>query len=534
MSNGNWPHQDIAKERIREARARGIRSVIAAAPCGAGKSRVMQQLTEEERSEGGSVRIYLHRTMLKEQLSAAFTRAGLDHGIMAAGHEYDESKPVQICMTDSVFARAIRKTRWDLGNPSLVLFDEAHLQTKNKAISIVEGGSTENGSTWDGHKARGAFVLGMSATPVNCGSMYEELIDFGTYSEMRRVKAHLPVRVYSPSEIDCSGLKQDVDNEYSSKLLEPRAYKIFGDAYSNWRKLNPDSKPTILFAPSVPASRWFAEEWAKMGVPVGHIDGETCLLPHRTSTGAVHLETYDTTAETRAQVMEMSKSGEIKVLMNRFILREAIDMPWLYHGIAATVFGGIATYLQSVGRIQRYFADYDFKILQDHGGCYWRHGSPNMDREWTLGCTNKTIAQGRATRIAKSNKPQDVEGICCPKCKVWRQYGQRCPGCGHAHAQSVRSVQMVSGELKLMRGLVNKQKKKKAKNANQIWVSVLYAMSRSGKPCSSAVAVWQARCAKEGVWANQAELRFKPPQQGSVDYHKLVCDVFPWTRARVS
>jgi len=75
MTNGNWPHQDRAKERIREARLRGIGAVIAAAPCGAGKSRVMQQLTEEEVAAGGSVRIYLHRTMLKEQLSNAFNRA---------------------------------------------------------------------------------------------------------------------------------------------------------------------------------------------------------------------------------------------------------------------------------------------------------------------------------------------------------------------------------------------------------------------------------------------------------------------------
>lgn len=530
----NWPHQDRAKERIRDARLRGIGSVIAAAPCGAGKSRVMQQLTEEEVAAGGNVRIYLHRTMLKEQLSAAFTRAGVDHGIMAAGHEYDESKAVQICMTDSVFARAIRKSTWDLGSPSLVLFDEAHLQTKNKAISIVKGGSTAGGATWEGHQARGAFILGLSATPVGCGELYDELIDFGTYSEMRKVKAHLPVRVYSPSEIDCTGLKQDVDNEFSSTQLEPRTYKIFGDAYANWRKLNPDSKPTILFAPSVPASRWFAEEWAKMGVPVAHIDGETCLLPHRSSTGSIVLETYDTTPDTRREVMAMSKSGEIKVLMNRFILREAIDMPWLYHGIAATVFGGIATYLQSVGRIQRYFPDYEYKIWQSHGGCYWRHGSPNVDRDWTLGCTNKTIAQGRATQISKAEKPQDVEGICCPKCSVWRQYGQRCPGCGHAHAQSVRKVQMMTGELKLMRGLVNKQKKSKQKTANQIWVSTLFAMSRSGKPVSSAVGVWRSRCEQNGVWANAAELRFPPPEQHSVDWHRLVCDVYPWTRSKVA
>lgn len=535
ISNGNWPHQDRAKERIREARVRGVSSVVAAAPCGAGKSRVMQQLAEEEVAAGGSVRIYLHRTMLKEQLSAAFKAAGIEHGVMAAGHEYDESKPIQICMTDSVFARAIRRSRWDLGNPSLVMFDECHLQSGNKAVSIVQGGSTENGATWDGHLQRGAFVLGLSATPVNCGSIYNEMIDFGTYSEMRRVQAHLPVRVYSPSEIDCAGLSQDSENEFSSRQLESRTYKIFGDAYTNWRKLNPESRPTILFAPSVPASRWFAEEWAKMGVPVAHIDGETCLLPHRSSTGSITLETYDTTPETRATVMQMSRSGEIKVLMNRFILREAIDMPWLYHGIAATVFGGIATYLQSVGRIQRYFPDYEYKIWQSHGGCFWRHGSPNMDREWSLGCTNKSVAQGRSKAISKAEKPQDIEGICCPKCSVWRQYGKRCPGCGHAHVQSVRQVQMVSGELKLMRGLVTKVKKKgKQKTANQLWVAALYAMARSGKPVSSAVSVWQARCAKEGVWADASELRFKPPERHSMDWHKLVSDVFPWTRGGVT
>ena len=94
---------------------------------------------------------------------------------------------------------------------------------------------------------------------------------------------------------------------------------------------------------------------------------------------------------------------------------------------------------------------------------------------------------------------------------------------------------MVSGELKLMRGLVNKVKKKtKQKSANQLWVGVLYAMSRSGKPVSSAVSVWRARCQKEGVYADVNELRFKPPEQHSVDWHRLVCDVYPWTRGKVS
>jgi superfamily II DNA or RNA helicase len=488
----------------------------------------MQQLALEEVARGGQVRIYLHRQMLREQLSRVFDEAGIDHGVQASGHELQADKPIQICMTDSVYSRAIVKAKWDLGKPTLVMFDEAHQQTGNKAISLVKGGTNANGFSWKGHIEQGAFVLGMSATPVNCGEMYEKLIDFGTYSEMRKVGAHLPVRVYSPSEVDCAGLSTNAENEYNSKLLEPRAYKIFGDAYLWWRKLNPDSLPALLFAPSVDASKWFAEEWAKMGVPVAHIDGSVCLLPTMRSDGSIHLEQYDSNEEIRNEILRMSKSGEIKLVCNRFVLREAIDMPWIKHGIAATVFGGIATYLQSVGRIQRFCEGYDYKIWQCHGGSYWRHGSPNMNRDWKLGDTSKSIAKGRANQIQRSESPQDVEGICCPKCNVWRQHGVRCPGCGHTHKQSVRAVQMISGELKLMRGLVNKVKKKKSQTPQKIWDSVLWGSGKTGRSVSSAVSLWQARCAKAGVFAPSNTLKNPPPAKDSLDWHRTVSSVYPW------
>lgn len=504
-------------------------SSLVVAPCGAGKSRIMMQMAAEEVARGGNVRIYVHRQMLREQMSRVFREAGLDHGVMAAGAEYDESHRIQICMADSVYSRAIVRSSWSLGRPTLVMLDEAHQQTGNKAVSILKGGANQNGFTWRGHLQEGAAVVGFSATPVNCDTLYDRIVECGSYSEMRKVGAHSMVRVYSPSEIDCAGLSRNADFEFSSRQLEGRAVKIFGDCYSSWLKLNPDGYPTVLFAPSVETSRWFVREWARKGVMAAHIDGEACIVPVRESDGSIRLETYESSEDVRNDILAGSKAGEIALICNRFVLREAIDMPWIRHGIAATVFGGIASYLQSVGRIQRYHPDYPFKVWQCHGGSYWRHGSPNADREWELGCTNKSIAEGRASRIAKSDSPQDLEGICCPKCSVWRQHGPRCPGCGHSHKLSVRSVQMVSGELKLMRGMVNKIKSKgKAKTPDKIWSSVLWGSARVNRSVSSAVAIYRQRCAKEGVYCDVNRLKFAPPSATSPEYHRSVCDVYPW------
>jgi hypothetical protein len=524
----NWDHQNRAKHETAQARAEGCKSSLVVAPCGAGKSRIMMQLTHEEVARGGSVRIYVHRTMLREQLSRDFTAAGISHGLMAAGAEVDESKPVQICMADSVYSRAIVRSKWSLGSPSLVMVDESHNQTGNTLRSILFGGTNAGGFTWQGHIQTGADCIGFTATPVNCEKIYDRIIECGSYSEMRRVGAHSMVRVYSPSEIDCAGLARNADYEFSSSALSDRAVRIFGNCYDSWKKLNPDCYPSLLYAPSVQSSRWFAEEWAKKGVMVAHIDGETCMLPVRKN-GEVHLETYESDEEARKQLLEGSKSGEIALICNRFVLREAIDMPWIRHGIAATVFGGISSYLQSVGRIQRFSPAYPYKVWQCHGGSFFRHGSPNADRDWELGCTNKSCAQGRAEKIAKSENPQDVEGICCPKCSVWRQYGPRCPGCGHSHKLSVRVVQQVSGELKLMRGVVNKVKSKaKAKTPDKIWTSVLWGSAKRDRSVSSAVALYRARCAKEGVYCDITKLRFAPPAPNSSDWHLSVRTVYPW------
>lgn len=330
--------------------------------------------------------------------------------------------------------------------------------------------------------------------------------------------------------MDLAGLARTASYEFDPNALSQRAYAIFGDAFAWWKKLNPDGEPAILFAPSVECSRWFATEWCRRGVPVAHIDGEVTLLPRRDPFGEVYLEQYGTNDPgVRDDLLALSRSGEVRIVCNRFVLREAIDMPWLRHGIMATAFGGVSSYLQSVGRFQRYFPNQPFKIMQDHGGNYWRHGSPNVERAWSLEDTDRLIDAKRKEAIANSPNPEDIEGLCCPKCFTWRMRGVVCPSCGHSHKRSVRSVRMVDGELKLMRGLVHKPKKKKTQDASQIWTSVLFQCGRAKRPVASAVAMWQARCRAAGIHPDVSALRNAPPARSSSAYDLPVGDVFPWT-----
>lgn len=362
----------IEAQRLREPAI----PTVGVAPPGGGKSRVMTELTWRELQRGGRVVLAVHRKMLLEQLRKDFVKQGMPHGVLAAGYSLDLDQPVQLASTSTLFARGVRTSKVGLPPATLLLKDEAHQQTGDMAKAIVYGSYSGN-IVQEGYAARGTYVLGFTATPLMEVSIYQRLIEFGSYSELRAAGMHQLVKVFGPDEIDTTGLKMNASGEFSEKKLAERVEWIFGSVFDEWKKLNPDGYPAILYAPSVPSSRWFAQQFMAKGVPVAHIDGETCLIPE-----GGKLVTYEADRDARDRILEMSRSGEIKILMNRFVLREAIDMPWLYHGIFATVMGGLTTYLQSVGRLQRYCPSYTYKILQCHGGCLDDETEILTDRGW--------------------------------------------------------------------------------------------------------------------------------------------------------
>jgi hypothetical protein len=119
---------------------------------------------------------------------------------------------------------------------------------------------------------------------------------------------------------------------------------VFGRVLAAWKQHNPGQRPTLLFAPDVKGSIYFAEQFTEAGIPAAHIDGDDIWM---------NGESYSSDGDMRELVRDKLASGDIKVVCNRFVLREGIDWPFVECGILATVFGSLSSYIQSGGRLLR-------------------------------------------------------------------------------------------------------------------------------------------------------------------------------------
>src|SRR5690606_31582350 len=152
---------------------------------------------------------------------------------------------------------------------------------------------------------------------------------------------------YAPDEPDLRHVKKyrigdDLSERDNAKaMMRPG---VFARVYNSWRTYNPAETPTIGFGPDVAGSLYLAERFSRKVFPASHIDGEEVWVNGRQ---------YKSSHEARDDVLEDAKNGEIKIVFNRYCLREGIDMPWLSHAIFATVFGSLSSYLQAGGRLLR-------------------------------------------------------------------------------------------------------------------------------------------------------------------------------------
>jgi DNA repair protein RadD len=521
-------YQQVALDQVRQRRSEdgeNGRSTLVVAPPGAGKSRVMTEMAEEELNIGGTVLVKVHRLMLMEQLVKDFQAKGHEVGVLAAGYRPNPEARIQVASPATLMSRVVRRGTMELPDASLVMTDEAHQQASTTERSLVFG-SRSGQFVSSGWLSRGTDVVGFTATPVMKQRIYMDMVQLANYSDLRREGMHQPIKVYGPEEIDTSKLKPNASGDFSEKALEKRAQTIWGSVWVEWYRLNPDALPTILFAPSVASSRWFAHQWVARGVPAAHIDGEMVMLPGPNG----QLKTYPADQSSRRDLLAMSRDGTVKIVCNRFVLREGIDMPWLYHGIFATVMGSVSTYLQSVGRLQRYWPAYasqgdGCKIMQDHGGAYWRHGSPNSDRHWRLGQSAMDVSR---TRVRKCMAGELEEGIRCGRCGFWRMRGSVCPSCGHTHTQSVRAVRMGSGRLVQMAGEVHRKPREYGDAAEKIWMGELFGGALAGRTVSQAVAMAFRKAAKKGLTIDLSKVPHKPPGRDTADYHLQITTHYPW------
>jgi DNA repair protein RadD len=499
-----WPHQTRGHGLILDAIAGGHMRNCYALPTAGGKDRIMAMLIESWTEARLKTALYTNRKLLIEQTSRVMNEHGIDHGIRAAGFDADDAfHPVQICSLQTENRRVFKDGRWRLHDADRVLIDEAHLQTGDVMQKVMAH-----------HLADGAAIVGMTATPLGLDGLYDKLIVGSNMSELRKCGALVPCVHFGPDEPDLREIKVPLGED----LTERQAVKvmmrdgIIGRVLKWFERLNPKHKPTILFAPGVRESIWFAEQFESVGVRAAHIDGENVWLAGKL---------VRSSREARAEVLAKSKSGEIVVVCNRFVLREGIDAPWLEHGIFATVFGSLQTFIQSGGRLLRASPSTGKTqaVIQDQGGNWWRHGSLNADREWSLEYTSATVAGMREDRLRGK---RDKEPVRCRQCGLILN-SWRCRLCGFEVQNNKKSRPVVQsdGTLKEMTGDIFRPRRICQKpNAEQIWERMYWRARNSGMTFRQAIALF----AQENNWGwPSRSWRLMPVEE--IDFFRCVADV---------
>lgn len=497
-----WPHQDYADNEVSRLIDSDVRSICVASPTGGGKSLLQQLQIEHAQACHERVAHYSNRRWLLEQTSGKLLSHGIQHGIRMSGHDPQLLQDVQLCSVQTEAARVYKNKRWTLHDAHRAIVDEAHLHTTGTSLKIIND-----------HKAAGAAVIGYTATPLELSHCYDELVVAGVNSELRKCKAHLPCHVYGCGELDASKVKRVASGEFSLNEIRKTVWnqRVIGPIIEHHRRLNPDLEPSIGFAPGVQESIWLAGEYTKAGINAAHIDGNDCW---------VNGEFYKSDQGARDYIVEQWEAGEIKIVWNRFVMREGLDFPWLKHLVLATPIGSLLSYLQVVGRVLRYWPEYDHVIVQDHGGNFWRHGSPNEDRDWhsLWKMKTKTITDLRLSQMREGTEAMPNE---CPKCGAIRGGDRKCWKCGFASQVKTRMVIQADGSLKpLTVGELRPRRRKRKPGDDAKWKKYYYRGVNKNMTFTQIEALW----ARENYWSwPERSLPMMP--KNDVDWFRKVKDV---------
>lgn len=457
-----WPHQIFGVSEVRRLMASGRKRICLCSPTGGGKSKMMIQIAEDAMIEGKRVLQLASRRWLLDQLYTGLTSDGFDVRQMRSGVHDVGQRSYTLASIPTLTARNLMPAA------DVILVDEAHMNKADKAAELLNE-----------YVDQGATIIGVTATPLELSHLYEDLILAGSRSELRKCGALVPALVYSCGEMDTTDIKRTATGEYTVNDIRKKIWTqaIYARVIEEHIKLNPELRPAILFAPGVEESVWFVDEYTKRGIRAAHIDGDDVYCDGiRTSSSQ----------ERRDEILAQLKTGEISVVCNRFVMREGLDIPQLFHLILATPIGSILSHTQIVGRVLRNHPSLptrDFGngqqrpycIVQDHGGSWWRHPSPNADMEdiWRqyYRCGSAKEVTDERMDALRNNQENPADpltkevGYECPNCHAVQDFPRHgnCYACGHdMKGKRRRTVIQRSGELKEVTGLPVKR----AKQAN--------------------------------------------------------------------
>lgn len=401
------PYQQTAVDQLRASYAAGKRAPLFVLPTGGGKTFVFSHVANNATTRGNRVCILVHRQELLFQASRSLSAVGVQHGLIAPGHNQTQH-PVQVASVQTLVRRLSRQ-RYDF---DLVIIDEAHHAAAGTWLKITQA-------------LPNARILGVTATPIRSdgqglSAVFDDMVIGPSMAELIDMGFLVRPEVYAPpTAVNLAGVRKrggDFDQrEVAERMDKPI---ITGCAVDHYRKLCP-SKPAVAFCASVEHARHVAAQFQAAGFNAMSVDGS--MLD-----------------SDRKAAIDGLGNGKLHVVTSCDIISEGTDIPVVSAAILLRPTQSTGLYIQQVGRALRTAPGKDKAIILDHVGNVLRHGMPDEPRDWSLDGIERK--QGANDNVAPVKQ--------CSKCYAVYRPAPACPQCGHVEPIKARQIEEADGELK--------------------------------------------------------------------------------------
>jgi DNA repair protein RadD len=402
-------YQERAIDALRSAMQQGARAPLLCLPTGGGKTVILATIAAQAAARGRHVLILVHRRELIHQTASKLQWAGLDHGIIAAGHPAS-NHPVQVASVQTL-VRRLSRMAWQ---PSLVIIDEAHHAAAGSWRQILEH--------WPD-----AYRLGVTATPCRLdgrglSEAFDHLVMGPSVADLVFWGFLSAARIYAPPVVaDLSGIRRragDYANDQAAAAMDRPT--VTGDAIAHYQRLAAGQQ-AIAFCCNVAHAVSVCDAFMTAGISAALLLGDT---------------------QDRDAVVAQYAAGVIRVLVTVDVVSEGFDVPAASCAILLRPTQSLGLYLQQVGRVLRPAPGKHHALILDHVGNVPRHGFPDDPREWSL--AEGVVRGGRGTAAPSVRT--------CPECYAAFKPQPQCPVCG-AQCAPIRStkIRQIMGELKELR-----------------------------------------------------------------------------------
>jgi hypothetical protein len=163
-------------------------------------------------------------------------------------------------------------------------------------------------------------------------------------------------------------------------------------------------------------------------------------------------------------------------------------------------------------------------LVQDHGGSYHRHGSPNAERPWAEWYSQDEGEVSRQSERIRRETGGVDEPIRCPNCEAERRYGIKCPICGWECPKGKRYVIQVDGTMCEVEGpLTKKVRTQRRSDTEKRWTDLFWAWRRSKKTQDKSLAQLEGFFTHVEGYHPPRDLPFMP--KSNRDWHQHVSKV---------